>query len=563
MKLFSQVFSIALFLSAASPAIPSASGSRLDSLFNNYVALKSRVMPAAVRESPAFKISSETGVPSKCSTGLIKEVKNSYSLFSSDQQAILKKLEGRPESDTSFVTPKGYFRIHTVKNSSGSPKYNMPEFMAALDSVYEIETKNFGFPAPPGDGISGGDSLFDIYIKNFNGDSYGYTETEMSLTSHTSTTFIVIDNDYSAAERYSTTGITAARVTVAHEFNHAIQMGNYQDNYNDNNSFFFEMTSTSMESLVFPYITDYLQYAKSFFKNPGEAFYKHDGYDLAVWNLFLAGKFGVPVIKRQWELFVSNSVIGSINQSLTENAASFPAMYNEFGVWCYYTNYRAVAGSYFKDAALMPLISKAYSSDFYSPQQNVTLSVTPISNSYILFTNGNNMTDSLTAIITCADVSLAGSSPDNTQSAQYTLYDSKKSGSSLFAGNYYYKLAIPSSASAAVARIFNNEVVNDTTKSNEITDAPFPSPFHYNRQSSVIYLPVASGKDADAEYFIYTPSMHLACKGSGTIGIVQHKYMLKWDGLDENGHRLNNGVYIAVTNHSSNIKKCKIAIFND
>ena len=65
---------------------------------------------------------------------------------------------------------------------------------------------------------------------------------------------------------FLTKGINAARVTVAHEFHHAIQLGNYS--YRDSDLFFYELTSTSMEEFVFNSVNDYYNYLTDYFYFP-------------------------------------------------------------------------------------------------------------------------------------------------------------------------------------------------------------------------------------------------------------------------------------------------------
>ena len=56
---------------------------------------------------------------------------------------------------------------------------------------------------------------------------------------------MMIDNDFTS---YFSSGINGARVTVAHEFHHSIQGGNYI--FRPEDTFFYEITSTAMEEFV-------------------------------------------------------------------------------------------------------------------------------------------------------------------------------------------------------------------------------------------------------------------------------------------------------------------------
>ncbi len=78
--------------------------------------------------------------------------------------------------------------------------------------------------SPPSDNGAGGDNKYDVYIQNQGGGVYGYTEWESKVGSVNWTSFMVIDNDYIG---YYSTGLDGMKVTVAHEFHHGIQLGNY------------------------------------------------------------------------------------------------------------------------------------------------------------------------------------------------------------------------------------------------------------------------------------------------------------------------------------------------
>ncbi len=176
----------------------------------------------------------------------------------------------------------------------------------AADSAYNFEVNYLKYPPPPGDNGDGGDNLYDIYITTAEG-SYGFTQPETSLGNHKYTSYMEIHYSF---KNFYTEGLNAVRVTVAHEFHHAIQVGNYTGDKYDVDGFFYEMTSTSMEEFVYNSVNDYYAYMKSYFNNPNRVFnsfrsQSNDGYDLAVWNIFLKDKFGYDIIKKQWELFAN------------------------------------------------------------------------------------------------------------------------------------------------------------------------------------------------------------------------------------------------------------------
>ena len=168
----------------------------------------------------------------KCGFGIVNSIKSNIVRFSSDQQSILKLFFARPVLPNSVVSPSGFFRIHYDSNGINRPSYvstwsveqNVAEVANALDSSYRFEVTYLGFLAPPSDGNGGSDDKYDVYIQNQGGGIYGYTEWESKVGSVNWTSFMVIDNDYIG---YYSTGLNGMKVTVAHEFHHGIQLGNY------------------------------------------------------------------------------------------------------------------------------------------------------------------------------------------------------------------------------------------------------------------------------------------------------------------------------------------------
>ncbi len=217
-----------------------------------------------MKQNPAYR---------KCGLGLVEEIKNNMSAFSIEQQTVLSKILQRPTLPLSMVSPNGFFKIHYTDTGTDAVIYDINLFAQALDSAYNFEVNYLGYPPPPTDGSEGGDGKYDVYIRNL-GNLYGQTSSETKVGATNWTSYLEVDNDFSG---FYTQGINAARVTVAHEFHHAIQMGNYaplnsSSSIRSSDIFFYEITSTSMEEFVFSTVNDYYAYMPDYFRSPERAF---------------------------------------------------------------------------------------------------------------------------------------------------------------------------------------------------------------------------------------------------------------------------------------------------
>ncbi|MCU0406293.1 MAG: DUF6055 domain-containing protein [Ignavibacteriaceae bacterium] len=327
----------------------------------------------------------------KCGFGIVSDIQTNLEFFSPEKQGLLKSLLGRPPLQTSIVSPSGFFRIHYDATGSNRPSYvsnwtveqNVAEVAKALDSVYRFEVTYLGFLSPPSDGTAGGDDKYDVYIQNQGGGVYGYTEWESKVGSVNWISFMVLDNDYVG---YYTTSLNGMRVTAAHEFHHGIQLGNYSvfnENfpYRNADAFFYELTSTSMEEFVYDDVNDYYAYMNSYFNNTDLAFPKQNGYNLAIWNIFIRENFDFGILKRQWEMIPSITAILAINQSLNERGTSFPRELNRFGIWTYFTGFRKIPGKYFEEGENYPLITPTFTIQFPSPPPDMKSA--PTANNFV------------------------------------------------------------------------------------------------------------------------------------------------------------------------------------
>ncbi len=531
---------------------------RLDSLFNFYVSTHNY----NISEMPENNGADTTRI--KCGFGTAAEVFLHFHEFTEYQQGLLKILTERPPTDASIVSPSGFFRVHYYSSGPSAPQYDINAFAQALDSSYNFEVNYLGYPPPPEDtqpGISpdsaGGDSKYDVYIVPL-GNLYGetYFETQVGPEPRF-TSFIKVDYKFGSA--FYTHGIDAARVTAAHEFHHSIQVGNYI--YRDADLFFYELTSTSMEEFVFDTVNDYYGYMGDYFRNTERAFAENNGYNLAIWNIFLQAKYGFDIIKTQWEKMPQMRAINAINSSLFDQGTSFGSELNKFGIWTYFTGYRAVQGQYFEEAANYPTVRISSVIQFNSPSVYVTMNAHPTSNNFVDFID-QVKSDTLTVLVTNTDYA---NGIDNTLSFYpftYNVYDYDAPGSQQLTAVYYSKLVTDNPSSWTSSEFFNNYLIREGEIPLEVSDYAFPNPFRYSRNDFIIF-PVKSNGQTEASLNVYTPAMELVYSVTKPFDYVSGQKVMRWNGLDDKNQRVPSGVYIFITRTGNGKMIGKMVIFNE
>lgn len=533
----------------------------LDSLYNEYINLRNTEV--INEQSPASADEHQDHLKSiKCGFGINGLIFDNFERFSPEQQSVLKQMVSRPVSDTSVLSPSGLFRIHYNKTGSSKPHYsgiNIPagsdtlkimidSVAAVFDHVYDFEVNELGYFPNPSDGGLGGDNAYDVYIENLGSSLYGETVFDGVLGENKRITYLRIDNDYI---NHHTIGFDAVKVTAAHEYHHAIQVGSYI--YRSDDIYYYELSSTAMEEFAYDYVNDYYSYMSGYFSNPSRSFSSGSGYDFAIWNIYMQKRFGYDALKRVWEIMSNDqSALKGISTSIFENNSTFKDELNFFGQQVVLTGYRAAHNTIFDEAADYPLI---FLSRPYDGNTNVTVNSNAAANNFLSFMNtAGGITDTVVTVITNSDLS-------DKASFNYIFLTGSAEGASKIINNYYYKITGSNLGMLKLSSIFNNEPVNGNDIEKTEIEFPFPQPFKYS-MNKYIYIPVASNNTGEAALNIYTVSMDLVY--SGTMYITPgNKIKLMWNGLDKNNAKLPTGVYIYVTKSGDNIKKGKILIYNE
>ncbi len=345
------------------------------------------------RQTNSIKISEDEHQP-KCGLGLTFQILQYYPSMSPDLQKQLNELLLQPYRQTSrslgnftvYYDTTGYHTpslltpttpprrmlsdTNYVKNYSDSMRViseYVDSTLRIFNSVWTSVVNGMGYAPPP---FESGFNKYNIVLTELGGGLYGQivpnsTPINPGEFPPKYFTYIEIDNDFIAVHP-SSRGLPGLRVTAAHEFHHAIQLGSY--GYREADRYFYEITSTWMEDVLYNDVNDYYQYIKSstsaprgHFAQPNISFIVTDGlieYSRAIWGKFVEEKYSASVMRRTWELMRSFNSIKSLDIALIEINSTLRIAFVEFAKWNYFTASRSIPGKYYSEASKYPLIKE-------------------------------------------------------------------------------------------------------------------------------------------------------------------------------------------------------------
>jgi len=295
-----------------------------------------------------------------------------------------------------IITPSGHYMLHwdnagpnavpqADQSGNGIPDY-IDSAAVVFDMVWQTEIDHMGYPIPPGpDG--GPVKIYHVYFTNLG--YYGLTWFDKQIIVDNQikyTSFMEVENDFAG---FFSPGLKGLKVTAAHEFHHAIQLG---FNVRQQDFFFYEMTSTWMEEYNYPEINDYRQYLDDFFDDVSNTPFNYYNqftffpYGNFLYVQMLSQIHDTDIIRSIWNDMLSRPSLDALRYVLADfpHNSSWIASLEEYGRWLYYTGDRFVPGYYFTDAANFPEIRIAPSDSYIFPDQiPQTLKVTELANYYI------------------------------------------------------------------------------------------------------------------------------------------------------------------------------------
>ena len=311
----------------------------------------------------------ESGGLAVCGTPHLVQAMSAAPNLSADYQTRLGKLaRRRTDAQHTLLSPSGRFRIHydTEGRHAVSPRDDdangIPDYidlaLVVLDSTWVLEVEQLGYNPPPSDNGLGGGDEYDVYVIDIGGRYYGYAYPEKSGT--TTYSHLEIDNNFTDPDYKQTRGLDALRVTIAHEFHHAIQFGYYAG---QDGSWWQESTSTWMEEVAYPHIDDYLQYLTYFLSEPQRAlnsgpYGSLHTYGSAIFSHFLNQRYSRELNRLIWEEVGQRQSVhlDHFNHVISQvEPGGLGVTIGEFAVWNYFTNNRH-RGTYYAEGDKYPTV---------------------------------------------------------------------------------------------------------------------------------------------------------------------------------------------------------------
>jgi hypothetical protein len=463
----------------------------------------------------------ESNTTIKCATPLV---------FSLHEQAVVgaQKAEvvlAPAVQQKSRLSPSGRFRIHydtvnvhqpAMLDSAGNPiPDSFEEYVdsvgAIFDFSYTILVETLGFDAPPSDGSMGGGPEYDIYIEQLGSNTFGMTvfgDLISTAPNFKYASYIVIDNDY---YEIRTPGLNGLRVTAAHEFHHAIQLGSYGvwNTPTSSDFYFYEITSSWLEDVVYPEINDYQFDAQRYFNQfrdvQGRSYsFTHysllfPGYERAIWAHYLARRYGDSMIRQVWEEMKDRPFLNSLFAVLQKYGTDIALELSTFSVWNYYTADRANPVISYTDGNLFPRFSPNSIATFTGFEATVATSFHPLSTQFFTFTLQG---DTVIAILSNVDF-------ESARRGSSTLTGMSLTARRGDVGGAFQRLEGGLSFGLSVAAPTEWRVAYFTSSKNaiaSINEYPAPNPFRLG-ESSRLVLPSFSESTEDVEISVLSSSL--------------------------------------------------------
>lgn len=523
---------------------------------------------------------------SKCGTFLPDvhniAVRKGLTILNDDNRPILAMVQ---------QSASGRFFIHYDTNGVNAVRKTdtdgnrIPDYIDSvsywIDYVHDIQVNNLDYLSPALDSGLGGTIGFDIYVMNlgegelYSPGLYGYTVPEIQLPGGNPfrprySVYMVIDNDYSERDSsiktngvkyrtYSDTSFLALKITLAHEYHHAIQFMYGEDNSSPSMN---ELTSTFMEWRLFPETKDYYQYVNHLFKKPESYPFGKGvpvtGYLYSIFGKYLYKTFGDGVLKSMWEI-ISTGVqsYDALDRSLSAFNNGLSETWCNFMPWLYFTGERA-NGTGFEDAESLPLVSFFRDEEFVSPAFTTSAGLLSFEFRFLRVRLDKQSLDKTQStfdlILTNTDKRSAIYQSDYEMPYIFSLINKTELGYEKIGDSEYFFKVIQDKGNICANPYYSAGII---TRANCYA---YPNPFVIERDNKIYFpAPFDAIVGEKISFILYDSESRLVINNDLTVTVHSGNRVAEFNPANLNLH---SGVYIFKTSKGGSNCLGKIAIIN-
>ncbi|MAT39580.1 MAG: hypothetical protein CL946_08240 [Ectothiorhodospiraceae bacterium] len=511
------------------------------------------------------------GPGDKCGFELTAEIIRRRSTFSPSQLEKVESFLAPPELQVSITSPSGLFTINYDRSGSnaaalldesgnrinGTADQYAAEVAKYFDEAYQVEVDEIGYEPPPG-------QPYVINIVEHGSGIYGITKTSTALPGQSACrkwrTYIDIDNDFRG---YYSSGLEGARVTAAHEFHHMVQLGGY--GFCENESWFYEMTSTYYEERIYEETNDYWQYMKEYFNSPEQSIYYWPGYQVAHFPMVMKKEHNDDVLRRSWEYIRdfrpdrAPDPFSAMEFGLVPESSDLATLLCKWARYNYLTDYRtydAPPDHRYDDGGDLPLIRFAGSQEIVAGTAIFNGNLSPIS---MTFFEAFFEQDTVVFAVTNTDVESAS---DNATRGNFTSFRLDVSrfdpgGDAVKLSNGWYYKFVGNENNTLCLNVFVNKALQDPG----ITSA-YPNPFDPARDSYIRFPIPVSTPQTTTDLGIFTIGMDLVYSQESSTIYRDERFgaFAQWNGQTNSGESAASGVYYYSLTHGGETTVGKFAI---
>jgi hypothetical protein len=303
-----------------------------------------------------------------------------------------------------------------------------------------------------------------------------------------------VDNDFAGLR---TPGIAGLRITAAHEFFHAVQVGAYGV-WDDDDFYFYELTSVWMETVLESSIEDYLFDLPAYFAAfAGRSFASlassYRGYERSVFALFLEERYGRDVLLDVWRSVGSQRVLPALDHALEARGSGLRSAFREFALWNHRTHDRAAGTVTYRQAARFPRMSPSSATSWSPPAVRLGATAGPLSHATL---DLGLASDTLSTIVVNTDFVTAGRGSFDQQVITLNVSNALSAAGGQQAGGLWFSISVP------FADEWSHEVISAVGRAAvpPAEERPWPSPWNLSDDADLV-LPVGSTEAPESVAF--------------------------------------------------------------